>query len=189
MKEQNVTQTINGVDVGKLADTVQAIKDTPSIADFKFRITNTWQGGGLNQTTVKASYGAGQEFPDREGKFTMQADEPPILLSGDKAANPVEHLLHALAACVTTSMVYHAAARGIPLEVVESQLEGELDLHGFLGLDPNVRRGFKNITIHMRVSGDLSEEQKKEVMSLGPQFSPVYDMVSNGVPITVKLTN
>ena len=75
------------------------------------------------------------------------------------------------------------------MKVVESQLEGELDLHGFLGLDPSVRRGFKNITIHMRISGDLSEEQKNEVMSLGPQFSPVYDMVSNGVPITVKLTN
>ena len=119
----------------------------------------------------------------------MQADEPPILLSGDKAANPVEHLLHALAACVTTSMVYHAAAKGIPLEAVESHLEGELDLRGFLGLNPNVRKGFKKITFNVRLAGDLTDEQKQEVLKLGPQFSPVYDMVTNGVPVTVKLAS
>jgi len=189
MKEQTGAQTINSVDLGKLKETVQAIKEKPSLAGFKFRVVNKWQGGGLNETTVKASYGAGQEFPERDGKFTMQADEPPILLSGDKAANPVEHLLHALAACVTTSMVYHAAARGIPLETVESKLEGELDLHGFLGLDPKVRKGFNNITVNVRITGNLSEEQKQEVVRLGAQFSPVYDMVTNPVPVTVKLAN
>lgn len=189
MENQTTAKIINGVDVSKIFGTIEAIKETPSIADFKFRISNKWRGGGLNETTVKASYGAGQEFPDREGKFTMQADEPPILLSGDKAANPVEHLLHALAACVTTSMVYHAAAKGIPLEAVESQLEGELDLHGFLGLDPNVRKGFKKITFNVRLTGDLTDEQKQEVLKLGPQYSPVYDMVTNGVPVDVKLAS
>lgn len=187
MKEQTGSRTVNGIDVRKLKETIQAIKENPSLADFKFRIANRWQGGGLNKTTVKASYGAGAEYPDREGKFTMQADEPPVLLSGDQAANPVEHLLHALAACVTTAMVYHAAARHIPLESVESELDGELDLHGFLGLKPDVRRGFKKINVNVRLVGNLSEEQKQEVIGLGPQFSPVYDMVTNSVPVTVKL--
>jgi len=185
----NENHPVNGIDVGKLRETIAAIKDKPYLADFKFRIENKWQGGGLNQSTVKASYGAGQEFPERDGKFTMQADEPPILLSGDLAANPVEHLLHALAACVTTSLVYHAAARGIPLESVESRLEGELDLRGFLGLDPTVRKGFKHITMNVHLTGDLTEEQKQEVVQLGPQFSPVYDMVTNAVAVTVKLAN
>jgi uncharacterized OsmC-like protein len=187
MKPQPATQVVNGVDVSKLQGTIEAIKHTPSLADFRFRTVNKWQGGGLNQTTVKASYGAGQDFPERDEKFSMQADEPPVLLGGDKAANPVEHLLHALASCVTTSMVYHAAARGIPLEAVESELEGELDLHGFLGLDPKVRRGFKNITLNVRLTGSLSEAQKQEVLALASQFSPVYDMVANPVPITLKL--
>jgi uncharacterized OsmC-like protein len=119
----------------------------------------------------------------------MMADEPPILLSGDQAANPVEHLLHALASCVTTSLVYHAAARGIPLESVESRLEGELDLRGFLGPDPTVRQGFKHITVNVHLTGDLTEAQKEEVVKLGPQFSPVYDMVTGAVPVTVKLAN
>ena len=181
------THTVNGVDIGKLRETIEAIKDKPFLADFRFRIENKWQGGGLNQTTVKASYGAGQEFPERDGKFTMQADEPPILLSGDLAANPVEHLLHALAACVTTSLVYHAAARGISLESVESRLEGELDLRGFLGLDPTVLKGYKQITMTVKLTGDLTEAQKQEVIRLGPQFSPVYNSVTNGVPVTVQL--
>ena len=178
---------INGVDIGRLRETIEAIKDKPFLADFRFRIVNNWQGGGLNKTTVKASYGAGQEFPERAGKFTMQADEPPILLGGDKAANPVEHLLHALASCVTTSLVYHAAAREIPLESVESCLEGELDLRGFLGLDPTVRKGFKSITVKVYLTGDLTDKQKEEVVKLGPQFSPVYDMVTGAVPVTVTL--
>jgi uncharacterized OsmC-like protein len=188
MKKQTGTQIINGIDATKLKETLQAIKETPSLADFRLRIVNNWQGGGLNQTTVKASYGAGQDFPDREGKFTMQADEPPILLGEDKAASPVEHLLHALAACVTTTMVYHATARGISLKAVESHLEGQLDLHGFLNLDPNVRPGFTNITMNVRVAGNLSEEQKQEVVNLA-QFSPVYDIVTNSVPVTIKLSN
>jgi uncharacterized OsmC-like protein len=189
MKPQPATQSINGVDVGKLQQTIEAIQQTPSLATFRFRIANRWQGGGLNQTTVKASYGAGQDFPERDGKFTMQADEPPVLLSGDKAANPVEHLLHALASCVTTSMVYHAAARGIALEGVESELHGELDLHGFLGLDPSVRKGFKSITMNVRLEGPISEDQKREVLALAPQFSPVFDMVTNSVPVTLKLVS
>jgi uncharacterized OsmC-like protein len=189
MIEQSDKQNVNGVDVMKLKQTVQAISETPSLADFKFRIANKWQGGGLNQTTVKASYGAGQEFRERDGKFTMQADEPPILLSGDKAANPVEHLLHALAACVTTSAVYHSAAREIRLESIESTLEGELDLQGFLGLDPNVPKGYRNIKMNVHITGDLSEEQKREVMRLGCEFSPVYSMVSKSVPITVELSS
>jgi len=187
MSEQG--STINGVDIGKLRDTIEAIKDKPFLADFRFRIENKWQGGGLNQTTVKAAYGAGQDFPEREGKFSMQADEPPILLGGDQAANPVEHLLHALASCVTTSLVYHAAARGIPLKSVESSLEGELDLRGFLGLDPTVRKGFKQITVKVYLTGELTEAQKQEVVQLGPQFSPVYDMVTGTVPVTVKLAH
>lgn len=189
MKEHTDRDTVNGVDVRKLKETIQAIGATPSLADFRFRIANEWRGGGFNQSTVKASSGAGQEFRDREGKFTLQADEPPILLSGDKAANPVEHLLHAVAACVTTTAVYHAAARHIPLDGVTSTLEGDLDLRGFLGLDPNVPKGYKNITLQVRVAGDLSEEKKREVVRLGCEFSPVYNMVSKAVPITVELSN
>jgi len=188
MKDQDADKNINGVDVRKLKETIQAISEKPKLAEFKFRIANQWQGGGLNQSTVKASYGVCQEFSEREGKFTMQADEPPILLSGDKAANPVEHLLHALISCVTTTAVYHAAARHISVEGIESTLEGDLDLQGFLGLNPNVPKGYKNIRLKMLIKGALSEEKKREVLQLGCEFSPVYNMVSKAVPITTELS-
>jgi uncharacterized OsmC-like protein len=187
MTEQNRIKIVNGVNITQLGETINAIKETPSLAEFKFRIANRWLGGGRNRTTVKASCGAGQEFLERDGRFIMEADEPPILLSQDTAASPVEYLLHALAACVTTAAVYHAAARNIPVESVESQLEGELDLHGFLGLDPSVRNGFSGIRIKLKVTGDLSEGQKHEVVELGMKFSPVYDMITNEVPISVQL--
>jgi uncharacterized OsmC-like protein len=118
--------------------------------------------------------------------LTLTADEPEILLGTDRAANPVEHLLHALAACVTSSMVYHAAARGIAIDEVESSLDGDLDLQGFLGLDPSVRNGYQQIRLKLRIKADVTDEQLQELSSLGPMFSPVYDSIRNGVPVFVS---
>ena len=186
MQPQPASQDVNGVDVSKLFGTIEAIKQTPSLATFRFRTMNKWHGGGLNQTTVKTFYGAGQEFPERDGKFSMQADEAPVLLGTDKAANPVEHLLHALASCVTTSMVYHAAARGIHIEEVESYLEGDIDLHGFLNLDRRVRKGCQGIRVNFKIKADVPDAQLQEIAQLGPGFSPVFDSLTNGVPIAVS---
>ena len=122
----------NGVDTTRLKETVGAVKTTPDLGRFKFRIENRWIDGGENRSEVNSFYGCGQD-QSRKAGFTLEADEPEILLGRDKGANPVEHLLHALAACVTTSMVYHAAARGIAIERVETSLEGDLDLQGFSG--------------------------------------------------------
>jgi hypothetical protein len=121
---------------------VENIKATPSIAKFGFRVRNQWVEGARNNSTVNAYHGAGQEI-SRTKPFVLEASEPPVLLGKDTAANPVEHLLHALAACLTTSMVYHAAVLGILIEKVESFLEGDIDLHGFLELDQNVRQGYQ----------------------------------------------
>lgn len=111
----------------------------------------------------------------------LDNDEPDILLGKDNGANPVEYVLHALAGCLTTTMVYHAAARGIQLEGVESSLEGYLDLHGFLGLKA-VPRGYQNIRVQFRLSGDLTQQQKEEIVAMGRKYSPVYDMMSRAVP-------
>jgi uncharacterized OsmC-like protein len=114
------------------------------------------------------------------------ADEPEVLLGTDRAANPVEHLLHALASCVTTSMVYHAAARGIAIEQVESSLEGDLDLRGFLGLAPGVRKGYQQIRLTLRIKAAVTDGEFQELASLGPNFSPVFDSINMGVPILVS---
>jgi len=182
---QKAVTTINGVNVDNLLTTIDAVKTSPAIAHFKFRVVNEWQGGSQNRSNVDDFYGAGQDQA-RPRTFALLADEPPVLLGKDTAANPVEYLLHALASCLTTSMVYHAAARGIQLEEVESTLEGNLDLHGFLDLDPKVRKGFQGIRVTFRVKADVPDERLQEIVELGTGHSPVFDSLTKGVPVTVK---
>ena len=175
--------TMNGVDVKKMGITVQAIQGQSDLAKFKFRATNTWINGGQNQTTVKEFYGAGQEDMSRTQPFVLGADEPPVLLGKDKSANPAEYVLHALASCLTTSMVYHAAANGIKIDAVDSEYEGDIDLRGFLGLSESVRPGYQNIRVNFRVTSDAPAEKLRELM----KRSPVFDVVTNPVPVSISI--
>ncbi|MEW6248668.1 MAG: OsmC family protein [Nitrospirota bacterium] len=174
---------VNGVDVSRLFATLDAVKTRPDLATFAFRARNRWIAGGHNRTTIKDFYGAGQEDTTRTTPFVLDADEPPVLLGQDLGANPVEFVLHALAACLTTSMVYHAAAQGIHLESVESSLEGDLDLRGFLGLSDQVRKGYRQIRVKFTVRTDAPADQLRALC----RFSPVFDIVSNPVPVTVTV--
>jgi uncharacterized OsmC-like protein len=179
-----VENIVNGVAVDSLSQTVGAIKATPALAKFNFRIRNQWVDGGRNISTAGNFYGAGQE-QTRSKAFVLEADEPPVLLGNDLAANPVEHLLHALAGCLTSSMVYHAAARGIHIDEVESSLEGDIDLHGFLELDKNVRNGYQGIRVNFKIKADVPDEQLQDLCKLGSAHSPVFDSLTNGVPVAV----
>ncbi|MFO7478273.1 MAG: OsmC family protein [Methyloceanibacter sp.] len=179
---QDTPMIVNGVDVTALSATLDAVREEPTLGAFRFRASNTWLGGGLNRSTVDGFYGAGQE-QRREKPFSFGADEPPVLLGGDRAANPVEFVLHALAACLTTTMVYHAAARGIAITTVNSELEGDLDLRGFLGLSDEVRKGYHHVRVKLRVQSDAPAEQLAELA----KFSPVYDIVSNSLPVEVTV--
>ena len=178
------TRAVNGVAVDELFKTIDAIKASPVIAKFKFSLENNWIDGGHNRSTIKSFYGAGGDVEHRQ-KFVLDADEPPLLLGKDRGANPVEHLLNALAACVTTAMVYHAAAKGIEIEEMESTVEGRIDLRGFLNIDKNVRKGYESITMKYRIKADVTDEQLQELYQLGPTFSPVFDSVTKGVPVRV----
>jgi uncharacterized OsmC-like protein len=182
---QQVPALVNGVNVDNLFTTIDAIKGAPSIAKFNFRIENRWEGASKNRSSVNAFSGAGQEF-SRQKSFVLFADEPPVLLGQDSAANPVEYLLHSLAACLTTSMVYHAAARGIEIEAVESTFEGDIDLHGFLDLDPKIRKGYQGIRVSFKIKADVPDERLQEIVELGTGHSPVFDSLTKGVPVSVK---
>ena len=183
MKEQKI---VNGVNIDDLLSTIDAIKETPTIAKFKFRAKNKWMNGGHNRTTINDFYGACQT-QTRGKPFVFDADEPPVLLGEDHGANPVEYALTALAACLTTALVYHAAARGVKIEEVESKLEGDLDLHGFLGISDNVRNGYEGVRVTFKIKADASQEELEEICQLGPKYSPVYDIFTNKVPVSVQL--
>jgi uncharacterized OsmC-like protein len=180
---QQYDQHQNGVNVTRLKNTIQAISDTPALGMFNFRATNRWLDGGHNRTTVKDFYGAGQEDTSRSRPFIMDADEPDVLLGMDRGANPVEFVLHALAACLTTSVVYHAAARGIEIGAFETELEGDLDIQGMLGLSDSIRKGYQQIRVRFKVQSDADAETLRELCN----FSPVFDIVSNPVPVAIEM--
>src|SRR3954466_8239116 len=179
--------TRNGIDTGQLFGTLDAIKSDPALARFQFRARNHWIDGAHNRTTIRDFYAAKQEATSRAREFTIDAGEPAILLGSDTGANPAEHLLHALAACLTASLVYIAAARGVRLTEVESTLEGDMDVQGALGLSDEYRNGFEQIRVSFRVAGDAPEERLREVVARAQQRSAFFDMVTNGVPVTVDV--
>jgi len=179
---------VNGVNVDELFGTIDAIKKAPVIAKFKFRAENEWIDGGHNRTTLKNFYGTQQDHEHKK-PFVLDADEPPLLLGKDIGPNPVEYALTALAACVTTSIVYHAAAKGVTIRSMESRLEGDIDLQGFLGIKDDVPRGYKEIRMYVNIDADAPPEKLEEIVQLGPTYSPVFDTITRAVPVSVQLEN
>jgi uncharacterized OsmC-like protein len=178
------SSVINGVDVDTLMGTVNAIKGDAGLGACRFRASNTWLSGNHNRSTVSGFHGARQEIAHRQ-TFTMDADEPAILAGNDAGANPVEHLLHALASCLTTSMVAHAAVRGIEIEELESELEGDIDLRGFLGLAPDVPKGYTEIRAKFRVKAKPEDVDRIKELA---KFSPVFNTVTRGARVKVEVS-
>ena len=176
----------NGVNVTKLAEMMELIKGNGEIARFIFRNRNKWIDGALNQSTIDGFYGALQENK-REMPFVLNNDEAPMLLGEDRGANPVEQVLHDLAGCITTTLVYHAAAKGIEIEEMETSFEGDIDLRGLLGLPGAKRRGYEEIRVKVKVKADATREEIEELVKLAERRSPVYDIVTNPVPVKVTI--
>ena len=156
--------------------------------EFRFRARNSRLGGGHNRSTIQGFYGAGGEDETRTAPFVYDNDEPDVLLGSDQGANPVEYVLHALAGCLTTTLVYHAAARGIEIARVESWYEGDLDLQGFLGISDEVRRGYEAIRVSFRIEAPgASAEELEELLEMAQRYSPVFDIVTNPVTVTARV--
>lgn len=176
----------NGLDLKQMAETVDAIERTPSLGEFEFRASNSWINGGENQSTIQSFYGAGREDDSRTKPFVFTNGEPPVLLGNNEGANPVEFLLHALAGCVTTTTVLHAAARGIEIQSLSTELTGTLDLRGLLGLSETVPVGYKEIRIDMQIEADCSEEELDDLLSFAKAHSPVCNTVCQPVPVALN---
>ena len=174
---------LNGVSVTAVENLANDIKENPDLAKCKFRLKNKWVNGGHNHSTVGDFYGGNQENSHIK-TMELDADEPPILAGTDLGPNPVEYLLNALTACLTTTMVYHAALRGIQIDELESELEGDLDLRGFMGLSDEVRKGYENIRVSFKVKTDADNLNRLKALS---KLSPVFDVTSNGTKVDVQI--
>lgn len=174
---------VNGVDTDALRNTINAVRKDPGLANFKFRARNRAIEGGHNRSEVKEFYGARDEHRTNKAPFILDNDEPPVLLSGDKGPNPVEYVIQALLGCMTTTTMYHAASRGIEIESIRSEVEGDINLQGLLQTDPKVNPGFEEIRakLHIKTRGP-----KDAVRNLH-RLSPVYDTLSRPVPLKVEV--
>jgi len=175
----------NGVDTATLFATLDAVKGDTDLAKFQFRATNRWLNGTHNQSTIHGFHGAKQEMTHRE-PFTFDADHPPVLVGSDNGPTPVEFLLHALAACLTAGIANVAAARGVTLTEVSSTVEGDIDLLGILGLSDQVRNGYQQIRVGFTLRGD-DPDKLRSVVEQSRQRSAVFDIVTNGVPVSVDV--
>jgi uncharacterized OsmC-like protein len=183
IKEQEQAELVNGIDVGALSETVDAIRADPELGRGRFRVTNKWLSGNHNRSTVTDFFGAKQVIRHKQ-QFNLDADEPAILAGDDLGANPVEHLLHALASCVTTSMVAHAAVRGIPINSLESEVEGDIDLRGYLGLSSQVPRGYTALRVKFKVDADPKYHGRLKELS---KFSPVLNTITQSAPVEIEV--
>jgi uncharacterized OsmC-like protein len=180
------TPARNGVDTAALFATLDAVKANPEIAKFQFRATNRWISGTHNRSTIHGFYGAGQELT-HEKASTFDADHPAVLVGADHAPTPVEFLLHALAACLTSGLANIAAARGVNLTSVESTVEGDIDLLGILGLSDDVRNGYQQIRVSFHLEGD-DPEKLRRLVEQSRLRSAVYDVLTNGVPVAIEVS-
>jgi len=183
MATQTTINEVNGVDLDVLQTTVKNIQKDPDLAKCRFHIRNEWLVGNHNRSTITSFYGCKQENEHAQ-TFTLDADEPPVLAGHDQAPNPAEHLLNALAGCVTTGMVAHAAVRGIHIHELESEIEGDLDLRGFLGISQDVPRGFTNIRMKFKVKADTDNMEKLRSLA---EYSPVYNTLIYGTKVDIKV--
>jgi uncharacterized OsmC-like protein len=176
----------NGVDTPTLLTTINAVGAHPELAKFTFRAVNRWQQGTHSRTRIRAFYGAGEERA-HEQEFTYDGDHPAVLVGRDQAPTPVEFLLHALVACITSGIGNIAAARGVTLYEVESTIEGDIDLRGILGLSGDVRNGYEGLRVNFKIKGDAPAEKLEQIVEQGRKRSAVYDVLTNGVPITMTV--
>jgi uncharacterized OsmC-like protein len=180
------SRKVNGLDTKQMFETIEAIKAQPTLARFQFRAHNEWIDGGVNRSMIRDFYGGGREDASRTEPFVFLNGEPPILLGDNEGANPVEFLLHALAGCVTTTLVLHAAARGIRIDEITTELEGDLDVRGLIALDDSVSAGYEQIRMKMQIKADCSDEALDELLAFVHKHSPVCQTVCRPVPVKLE---
>lgn len=184
---EKIANKKNGIDVDQLLGTINAVKSDPEVADFRFKAKTEWLEGGHCRTTFLPFYGAKEEDSSRTNPIIMEGDEPPVLLGENRGANAVEAVLHALGSCLSVGFIYNAAARNIEVESLSFDLQGDLDLHAFLGLSEKSRPGYEKIRVKYNVKANASKKEIEELCAYVQKTSPVLDMLRNPVKVDVEM--
>lgn len=181
------TTVRNGIDVDQLLQTIEAAKQEEAVGNFTFRAESTWKEGTYNLGSIGGFVHAGEEDDSRSSAFTLEGDEPPVLLGENRGPNAVELVLQALGFCYAVGYVANAAAQGIELTHMAYEVEGDIDVRSFLGLE-GPRAGFNEIRVTGRVSSsNATQEQLTDLCTYVQETSPVRDIIANPVPVHTSL--
>ncbi|MDQ3904356.1 MAG: OsmC family protein [Actinomycetota bacterium] len=181
------TPVDNGVNVDALLGVRTALADTPDIAQFQWRATCSWVRGTHSQSRVDTFYGFGGE-QQHKTTFVYDADHPLAFAAEDNGVTPVEYVLVALGSCLTAGLAAVAQQRQIQLRSVHATVEAEMDLHGILGADPDVRNGFSGVKVTYKIDADASPDQVEALVAQSQKRSAVYDILTNPTNVTVEVT-
>lgn len=176
----------NGVNVEAILGARTALSEAPEAARFTWRARCQWLGGVHSRSTVESFFGLGEEKAHKQ-PFTFDADHPAEFAAPDEGATPVEIVLSALASCLTAGIASVAQNRGIQLRSVTSTVEGDMDLQGILGIDPDVRNGFSAIRVIFDVDANATKDEIAAVIAQSQKRSAVFDIITNPTIVEVNV--
>jgi uncharacterized OsmC-like protein len=176
----------NGVNVEALLGVREALPGTPEMAQFQWRSTVSWVNGTHSRSDVETFYGFGEE-QRHHTTFSYDIDHPLQFASEDKGVTPVEVVLVALGGCLTAGVAAVAQQRSIQLRSVRATLTAEMDLHGILGADPDIRNGFSGVTVAYQIDADATAEEIRALVAQSQKRSAVYDIITNPTDVTVEV--
>lgn len=184
MTTQTQQEKVNGIDVAALKQTIAEIEATPAAGQTNWTVRSRWQGGARTDHYVDGVDIGGQKVA-RE--FQIQIDEPCELCGTNQYANPQEYLLAATNACMMVGYATVAAVMGVKLTKLELEITGDIDLRGFLDIDPSVARGYERLDYTVRLAGDGTQKQFEKMHEVVQRTSPNYYNIANPIELTSKL--
>ena len=176
----------NGVNVAALLGAREAFADAPQIAQFQWRSSVSWVHGTHSTAQVQTFSGFGAE-QTHSRTFAFDIDHPLQFAAEDNGITPVEYVLLALGGCLTAGIAAVAQQRGLQLRSVRADVSAEMDLHGILGADPEVRNGFSGVRVDYRIDADASRAEIEALVAQSQKRSAVYDILTNPTAVTVTV--
>ncbi len=176
----------NGVNTEALIGARGAFEQMPAAAQFTFRSTCDWVEGTYNVNKLNGYFGLGQEHK-RKQTFEIASDHPEVFAAADRAPTPPEIVLSALASCLTGGIAAVAQHRGIQLHKVRASVEGDVDVQGILGMDPDIRNGFSAIRVSFEIDADASEDDINALVAQSQKRSAVFDILTNPTNVAVTV--
>jgi uncharacterized OsmC-like protein len=175
----------NGVNTQILNTVYNSMQNQPEVAKATFSVKSEWNGG-FSVTSSSKGFRIGSQNIERGTEYRTQYDFPNQLSGEGRGPTVCESCMGSLAACITQTIVAHATSRGIQIDNIDINVEGDVDLRGFTGISNDVRPGAQQFRVNMNIkSNTASKEQINELREIGKRFSPAFDTLSNGTSVVL----